>query len=124
VGDTAHTSANYLNAIIVCDTPSEAERLKNDILVPIENRLGRTRDPESEVPIDLDIILFNDAQFQLGKRQIPAPDIYERAYVAVPLADVAPELSHPATGEMFQQIAERFWDDPSVTLRTDIVLNF
>lgn len=122
VGEVAG-KATYFNAALLISTPLEITPLKDTILRPIEAQLGRQRSPEMrhQVPIDLDIILFNDAQLYLGQRQIPDPAIQQAAYVAIPLAAIAPDYKHPITGEVLKTIAARF-DVTMLTLRPDIIL--
>jgi 2-amino-4-hydroxy-6-hydroxymethyldihydropteridine diphosphokinase len=77
----------------------------------IEHQLGRQRfDLEGErlktVTVDLDILLFNNEVNRSVIEPLPHPDL-ERAYAAVPLADIAPQLPHPVTGETISEIAAR-----------------
>lgn len=98
---------NYLNAAVVIETQLDAVSLKESILRPIEQSLGRDRTSHL-VAIDLDIVLFNQEQFTMGKRQIPDPDLYEHAFIAIPLADIAPNYVHPITGDSLYTIAQGF----------------
>lgn len=116
------TSTHYLNAALILKTTLNPVELKA-ALVEIENQMGRNRTPEKKhiIPIDLDIVLFNDAQLELGKRKIPDPAIYQYAYVTIPLADIAPNYVHPITGETLKSIAARM-GNTSINLRSDLVL--
>ncbi len=111
----------YLNAAAVIDTELSPQGLKDLILSDIEQRLGRTRDSQ-DVTIDLDLVLFNDEQHQLGKRGIPDPAILERGYITVPLADIAPDYVYPPTGQTLKTIAERFKDATGIHKRDDLLL--
>ncbi|MCS6844270.1 MAG: diaminopimelate decarboxylase [Caldilineales bacterium] len=99
----------FLNAAAVLETSRSAEALKEGVLRPLEDRLGRRRsaDPNAPRTIDVDISLFNDQVLQVGKRRIPDPEILRYPHVAVPLADVAPAYRHPETGETLAEIARR-----------------
>ncbi len=48
--------------------------------------------------IDLDILLYDDLILESPDLTIPHPRLSERAFVLVPLADLAPDLRHPITG--------------------------
>ncbi len=91
---------NYLNAaaLITCSLP--AEQLKA-ILREIETDLGRVRTADKFAPrtIDLDILV-------LGEKVIE-PNIWRYAYLAVPVAEVLPNLTCPNSGELLRQIAQR-----------------
>jgi 7,8-dihydro-6-hydroxymethylpterin-pyrophosphokinase len=94
-------------------------------LLRIERRLGRKRtaDKFAPRPIDLDIVLYGEHVLGLviehsdGQTEmiIPARDTLMHAYVALPLADLAPDFVHPLTGETLGQIAARFVADPRIS---------
>ena len=46
-------------------------------------------------PIDVDILLANDEQIATPQLTVPHPRLAERAFVLVPLAEIAPEVVHP-----------------------------
>jgi 2-amino-4-hydroxy-6-hydroxymethyldihydropteridine diphosphokinase len=48
---------------------------------------------------------------EIDHRRIPSREILERSFVAVPLAEVAPDLVHPEEGVRISEIAARFTDD-------------
>ncbi|MFW5690997.1 MAG: 2-amino-4-hydroxy-6-hydroxymethyldihydropteridine diphosphokinase [Chloroflexota bacterium] len=98
----------YLNAAVILETPLDAATLKAEVLRPIEAALGRVRPASGEkpvrVPLDIDIVLFNQDVIDLGKRGIPDPDLLTHAHVAVPLAQLAPDYAHPVTGQTLVDI--------------------
>ena len=100
----------FLNAAVLLDTPLSARMLKNTAIAEIERRLGRVRSADrfAPRPIDIDIMLFNRDTFVLGKRRIPDREVLERPFVAIPLAEIAPDYRHPETGETLAAIAARF----------------
>lgn len=113
---------NFLNAAVVVETPLTAAQLKQDVLAAIEQQLGRVRqaDKNAPRPIDLDIVLFNREIFQLGRRHIPDPEIIERPFIAIPLAEIAPDYVHPELGRTLAEIAQSFeLDNSSMRLRPD-----
>jgi 2-amino-4-hydroxy-6-hydroxymethyldihydropteridine diphosphokinase len=101
---------NFLNAAAMAATSLTAEQLKREVLTPIEKCLGRVRqaDKNAPRPIDLDIVLFNQEIFVLGQRHIPDPEIVERPFVAIPLAEIAPQYEHPELGQTLSEIASNF----------------
>lgn len=101
---------NFLNAAALVATPLPAALLKSNVLATIERDLGRVRQANKNAPrqIDLDIMLFNQDILEVGRRRIPDPEVLERAFVAVPLAEIAPAYVHPETGQRLQEIAGQF----------------
>lgn len=88
---------DFLNMVIVGETTLEPLVLL-DRLKLLEEKIGRKKS-ERYGPrlIDLDILFFDDLQLQSERLEIPHPRLAERAFVLVPLADLAPDLMHPAT---------------------------
>jgi 2-amino-4-hydroxy-6-hydroxymethyldihydropteridine diphosphokinase len=106
VGRTDQPS--FLNAAVLIETDLTAADLKARVLQAIEDEMGRVRTQDKNAPriIDLDISLFNDEVLELGHRHIPDPEIREFVHIARPLADLAPRLCHPETGQPLLEIAE------------------
>jgi len=119
-GDVSGGETVYLNAALVIQTDLDPEALKVGYLNVIEDRLER----ESSgvfVTADMDIVLVNDEVLTYLGRGIPDPGVTQHAFVALPLADLAPDYVHPVTGETLAQIAANFADAP-ITRRDDVVL--
>lgn len=117
---------DYLNAALWLETSLSARELKENAIAEIETRLGRVRGTDRNAPrtIDIDVMLFNHERLRIGKRIIPDPEVLERAFVAIPLAEIAPDYVHPDTGETLAQIAARFEPDASgMRRRPDLLLN-
>lgn len=74
---------------------STAENKIREGLKQIENLLGRTRDPQDKfAPRTIDIDLLPQKQ-------------YDRfAFIMIPLAEIAPDITDPGTGKTFRQLAE------------------
>jgi 2-amino-4-hydroxy-6-hydroxymethyldihydropteridine diphosphokinase len=95
----ADNQPRYLNAALV----GEAQLMPSALLkrlLSIEEQLGRTR-PYWGAPriIDLDLILYGDVELTEHGLQVPHPRFRERRFVLAPLAEIAPELIDPVTGE-------------------------
>ena len=110
------TGPNFLNAAALIKTGLSEEALRSQVLKKIEAQLGRIRTPDQNAPrtIDLDILIFD------GK--IRDDQIWERAYLALPLSELNPGLTHPRSGESIQKVAQRLSQSNPIRKRAlDIV---
>ena len=82
---------DFINAVARLETRLTAPELL-DALQALENAAGRER-PYLNAPrtLDLDILLYGDAQIDSPRLTIPHPRMLGRAFVLRPLADVAPD---------------------------------
>lgn len=72
-----------------------------DALLAIERRYGRVRQfPNAPRTLDLDIVLYGDLEVDEPGLTIPHPRMHERAFVLVPLAEIAPEIVVPGRGRV------------------------
>lgn len=75
----------------------------------IEVECGRDREREvrnGPRPLDIDIVLFDDAVIVEPDLQVPHPRLAERRFVLVPLLEIAPALCHPVTGVSLAEALE------------------
>lgn len=85
----------FLNMVIKAETGLEPESLLA-YLKQLEVELGREQNIRwGPRLIDLDILFYDDLVLDTPPLVIPHPRLHERAFVLVPLMDVAPELIHP-----------------------------
>jgi 2-amino-4-hydroxy-6-hydroxymethyldihydropteridine diphosphokinase len=88
----------FLNAVARFQTelaPREFLRA----LLEVEVALGRVRTfPNAPRAIDLDILLWDDLVLDAEELKVPHPRMHERAFVLVPLAEIAPQAHHPVLG--------------------------
>lgn len=92
-------SPSFLNGVIEIETELEPRELKRLVLLEVENKLGRERgdDPNAPRSIDLDLVLYGNLVCSEEELALPAPEILERAFVALPLLELEPELVLPGT---------------------------
>ncbi len=117
---------DFLNAVVKLHTELSPVEFKRQIIGGIEQALHRVRDPNNIAgprTIDLDISLWGDGVFDYGDKpwHVPDSDILNYAYVTVPLAELAPDLQHPQTGERIADIATRL--DATGIEKIDLDLN-
>ena len=89
----------FLNQVVhlVCGARWSAVSLLNALL-SIEYTLGRRKlgqEPCGPRRIDLDLLLFGNEQCENKQLCLPHPRMFERAFVLVPLQDIAPEMVFP-----------------------------
>lgn len=101
---------DYANGVVAIETDRTPEALKAEVLRPIEARLGRRRtaDRFAARTIDLDLLLFGEAEQHGPDLQLPSPDIERRDFVAIPLAELAPELRVPGMAVRVRDLAAGF----------------
>ncbi|MGM8366114.1 2-amino-4-hydroxy-6-hydroxymethyldihydropteridine diphosphokinase [Virgibacillus sp. W0181] len=87
--------ADFLNMVIHVSTALSAEDLL-DACQAVENELGRKRTIRNGPrTIDLDIVLFNQETIQTNRLTVPHPRMNERAFVLVPLNEIAADFVLP-----------------------------
>ena len=71
----------------------------------IESKLGRVSSKSNAPrPIDIDILFYGDRVIETPELVIPHPRLVERAFVLIPLAEIAPDLVHPVTGKTIKEL--------------------
>ena len=89
--------ADFHNCVVHMHTHMSPEKLLKTVLA-IEKIMGRKRLKEAGYAsriIDIDILFYDDLQHHTKKVIIPHPLMCQRKFVLQPLADIAPELTHP-----------------------------
>ncbi|MEJ2447510.1 MAG: 2-amino-4-hydroxy-6-hydroxymethyldihydropteridine diphosphokinase [Anaerolineales bacterium] len=92
---------DYLNAAALIETSLSYDELKSDVLSVIETRLGRVRSVNKYMDrtIDLDVLVYNGREMD--------PELWTQAHVAVPAAQLLPDLRNTDTGETLAASAKR-----------------
>jgi 2-amino-4-hydroxy-6-hydroxymethyldihydropteridine diphosphokinase len=87
----------FLNCVVLIETDIPPLALKFRVFRPIEKKLLRVRNADKFSPrtIDLDLLLYDDIVLKTGALTLPDPDITERPYLAIPLAELRPGLVVP-----------------------------
>jgi 2-amino-4-hydroxy-6-hydroxymethyldihydropteridine diphosphokinase len=89
---------DFINAVAAIET-GLAPRALLEALLDIERRHGRIRTiANGPRTLDLDLLLHGDQRIDEPGLTLPHPRMHERAFVMVPLAEIAPELAIPGRG--------------------------
>ena len=96
----------FLNGAVAVDTELSARALL-DVLLAVEQRLGRVRDGTRWGPrtIDLDLLLYGDEVLDEAGLRVPHPRLHERRFVLEPLAELDPGLVVPGSGAVSDLLA-------------------
>lgn len=79
------------------------------LLLAVEKEMGRVRLRHwGERNIDLDLLLYEDIVMDTEELRLPHPDMANRDFVMLPLAEVAPELKHHVLGKTMAELAAKF----------------
>ncbi|MDI9639109.1 2-amino-4-hydroxy-6-hydroxymethyldihydropteridine diphosphokinase [Geitlerinema splendidum] len=97
---------SYINGCAVLEVAwSPVELLER--LLDLEAQFGRVRlEKHGPRTLDLDILLVDDLILDLPQLQVPHPRMRERAFVLVPLAEIAPNWTDPVTGRAIAHLRE------------------
>ena len=91
---------DFINAACAIETALAPGALL-EALLALEAGEGRVRTPENvggPRTLDLDLLLYGDAQIHTAGLDVPHPRLHERAFVLYPLAEIAPDLIIPGHG--------------------------
>jgi 2-amino-4-hydroxy-6-hydroxymethyldihydropteridine diphosphokinase len=96
---------DFINAVAMIETELTPRELLDELL-GIERRYARVRGLKNGPrTLDLDIVLYGDATHADDALTIPHPRMHERAFVLVPLAEIAPDAVVPGLGKVSELAA-------------------
>jgi dihydropteroate synthase len=96
----------FLNTVCRINTGLTPEQLLC-LAKEIEIKIGRIPSfRNAPRPIDIDILLYNDKIVTSRNLTIPHPRLAERAFMLVPLAEIAPKLVYPGSGKMVGELLD------------------
>jgi 2-amino-4-hydroxy-6-hydroxymethyldihydropteridine diphosphokinase len=104
---------DYINGCAIVELQPQYDTLKQNahalhqILLKTEAKFGRVRRERwGPRTLDLDLLLLNQLILETPTLQIPHPRMAQRAFVLIPLAEIAPDWIDPVSGKAIAQLRE------------------
>jgi len=116
----------FVNAVIRANTPLDPAALMS-LLLKTEKTFGRLR-AEKNAPrvLDLDLLAYGEMVLDggddgAGALHVPHPRLHERAFVLLPLRDVAPGWRHPASGDSVEDMIGALMTPRAASQQTEVM---
>ena len=109
---------NFLNACMLFLSPLLQDDLREQVIHPLEAKLGRRRSTNKYAPrtIDIDIVIFDNSSCN--------DKFWKQAFVVVPLAEIYPEFQNPLTPESILETATRLRQAVWMQVHPEILSSF
>ena len=105
---------DFLNCVVEADTDLGPMRLLKNVK-NIEQLMGREATFRNGPRlIDLDVLLYNDEVIDMPDLIVPHPRLQERAFMLVPMCEIAPEVVHPVLHQTMKEILRGLKDGCAV----------
>ena len=110
--------ADFLNMVVGFNTDASPQSI-SDFLQQLHHQAGRPRNGAGFVSrtLDLDLLLFGDRVIESDDVCVPREDINRYGFVLGPLAEIAPDLRHPANGHTIAELWDAFDRDQHPLIR-------
>jgi len=101
----------FVNGVARLETALAPEKLLR-VLHDVETEFGRVRGVRNAPRVlDLDLLAYDDVLVVAADIEIPHARLHERAFVVLPLGDIAPDWVHPALGQNLKDLAAKLPQD-------------
>ncbi|MFA8450571.1 MAG: 2-amino-4-hydroxy-6-hydroxymethyldihydropteridine diphosphokinase [Bacteroidales bacterium] len=108
---------NFLNSVVEIETNLSPEKLLETVL-GIEDKLGRKRSGEgySSRTMDIDILFYDNLIIKTPTLTIPHPRLHLRKFTLLPLAEIAPNYTHPELHKTLELLRLECQDNSKVKI--------
>lgn len=109
----------FFNAVVRIQTDLPPLKVMEKLL-EIECLFGRKRSvANAPRTLDLDLLAYDDMMIDESVLTVPHPRLVERAFVLLPLADIAPDWRHPVTGDSIRTLISRLPEEQQILIEKE-----